>query len=71
MRTNTNLSAAVDGLLTVREAAEVLRLTTETVYRRIADCELEVLRLGSGPKAPIRIDPEEIGRYVARMSVRP
>lgn len=55
-------------LLTVKEAARVLHYSPRTIYRRAADGELRVLRLGSGPKATIRIDPQDLAAFVARSS---
>jgi len=46
--------------LTVDEAARVLSCSSATLYRKIAKGELPVLRLGDGPKAPIRIDIEDL-----------
>lgn len=47
-------------LLTPDEAARVLGCSRATIYRRAAEGGLPVLRLGSGPKAPIRIDIEDL-----------
>lgn len=51
-------------LLTIPQAAERLNLSTTTVRRRIWDGELQAVRLGLGPQAPVRIDPTELERYV-------
>ncbi|HZS25369.1 MAG TPA: helix-turn-helix domain-containing protein [Gaiellaceae bacterium] len=51
-------------LLTVAEAAQTLRVSPRTVYNRVRAGELPALRLGSGPKAPIRIDPLDLARFL-------
>jgi excisionase family DNA binding protein len=47
-------------LLTIPEAAERLNLSTSTVRRRIWDGEIPAVRLGLGPQAPVRVDPDEL-----------
>ena len=51
-------------LLTVEETAELLRLSTASVYRRVEEGELRAVRLGAGLRAPIRISSEELHRYL-------
>lgn len=51
-------------LLTVGEVADELRVTPQTVYRRIETGELEALQLGTGPKAPLRIRAGELERFL-------
>lgn len=41
--------------LTVTEYAALWRCSAASVYRRVARGELNAVRLGSGPSAPIRI----------------
>jgi excisionase family DNA binding protein len=55
---------------TVDETADVLRLGRRSVYGRIASGELEAVRLGSGPKAPIRVRAEDLERYVKPAKAR-
>ena len=45
-------------LLTVRQVAERLGLSTYSVYRRVERDEIPAVRLGSTKKAPIRV-PED------------
>ncbi|MDX6480003.1 MAG: Helix-turn-helix domain [Gaiellaceae bacterium] len=61
-------TAAEPALLTVQEAAEILRVSPMTVYRMIERDELPVIRLSTGPKAGIRIDPEILGEALAEMT---
>jgi excisionase family DNA binding protein len=49
--------------LTVREVAEELQVTEETVRRWIRAGELEVLELG-GPRAGCRIRRDELERFI-------
>jgi excisionase family DNA binding protein len=51
-------------LLTVAEAAGWARLSERTVRRRIATGELPAVKLGTGPRAPLRIDPAELAAFV-------
>ena len=51
-------------LLTVDEVAEQLRVSPQTVYRRIGAGELEALQIGSGPKAPIRVRAGAVARFL-------
>lgn len=53
-------------LLTIPEAAAALRLSPQTIRRRIAD-GLPVVRTG-GPRSAIRIDRDELDRYLAAQS---
>jgi excisionase family DNA binding protein len=55
---------ALDSLYTVDEVAQALRLAPCSVYERIARGELPAARLGSGPKAPIRVRAEDLDRYL-------
>ena len=43
-------------LLTVPEVADHLRVSVKTVRRRIESGELPTLRIGSGTRAPVRVD---------------
>ncbi len=56
--------------LTVTEAAEWLHLSTSTIRRRIWDGELPAVRLGSGPQAPVRVDPAKLEAYAHEGSRR-
>jgi excisionase family DNA binding protein len=51
-------------LLTVAEVARLARLSERTVRRRIADGELPAVRLGTGPRAPLRIGASELAAFV-------
>lgn len=52
-------------LLTVDEVAAELRLSPQTVYRRIGAGELAAVQLGSGPKAPIRVRAGAVAQFLA------
>lgn len=47
-------------LLTVAQTADQLGVSADTVYRPVESGEWPSVRLGSGPKAPIRIDSDEL-----------
>ncbi len=51
--------------MTVAEVAALVGLTPNSVYKRIESGELPSIRLGSGPKAPIRIDPADLQTWLA------
>jgi excisionase family DNA binding protein len=51
-------------LFRANEVAEALRVTRGSVYRKIEAGELGAVRLGSGPKAPLRIPSLEIARFL-------
>ena len=52
--------------LTVNQVAAVLHLSHQSVRRRIRAGELDVVRVGSGPKAPIRIASGDLLDYLQR-----
>ena len=51
-------------LLTVPQAAERLAQGVSTIRRKISAGELPAIRLGTGPQAPVRIDAEELERWL-------
>jgi excisionase family DNA binding protein len=54
----------VPKLLTVRQVAERLGLSTWSVYRRCESGELPSVRLGSTKKAPLRISEAELDAWL-------
>jgi excisionase family DNA binding protein len=59
-----------EGLLTVREAASVLHVSTETIRRRLKDGELQGVRLGKVMRVPASEVDRVLsgGRSVSRAS---
>jgi excisionase family DNA binding protein len=51
-------------LLTVGEAALVLRQSPRSVRDKIAAGEIPALKIGSGPRAPIRVDAAELEHWL-------
>ena len=51
-------------LLTVGEVALRLRQSERTVRDKIAAGDLPALKIGSGPRAPIRVDSAELERWL-------
>jgi excisionase family DNA binding protein len=51
-------------LLRVPEVAERLRCTDEVVRRKIRSGELPGLRLGSGRRAPLRVEKGELDAWL-------
>lgn len=54
----------VRALLTIREAAELLGCSTQTIRRRIDDGQLRSVRLGITPQAPVRINPDDLAAWL-------
>jgi len=55
--------------VTVDEAAHALRVTRGTMYRRIQTGQVRAVRLGDGPKAPLRVEASELDRYTATHTI--
>jgi excisionase family DNA binding protein len=53
-------------LLTVKEAAQLLRLTEWSVRAKVTSGQLPALRLGDGPRAPIRISARALDDWLSR-----
>ena len=53
---------------TADEVAQALRLAPRPVYERISSGDLAAIRLGSGPKAPLRVRADELDRYVSPLA---
>ena len=51
-------------LLTVPEVAGRLRVSVKTVRRRIEAGELPAVRIGSGTRAPVRVDEAELDEWL-------
>ena len=64
------MAVATTALLTVADAARTLGVSDQTIYRLIGSGELRALRVGFGPRAQYRIDPEELAATIARASAR-
>jgi len=54
------VQTAPQKLLKVSDVAERLQVSQWSVYRRIAGGELAALRIGSGPRAPLRIEADAL-----------
>ena len=58
-------------LLTVGEVALRLRQSERTVRAKIASGALPAIKIGTGPRAPIRVDPAELGSWLRENRVSP
>jgi hypothetical protein len=58
----------VTHLLTAREATQVLRQSEWSVRQKVGRGEIPSLRVGVGPRAPIRIVRADLERWVVRAS---
>jgi excisionase family DNA binding protein len=61
-----NTQESSSEFLTVAEAAHLLNLSVCTVRRRIWSGELDVIRVGTGPQAPIRIATGDLSDFLER-----
>ncbi len=52
-------------IYTIEELAKILQLSPLTVRRAIKEGKINVIRLGSGPKAPIRITEAEVDKILS------
>ena len=57
-------SNAQSRLLTVGEVALKLRQSPRSVRDKIAAGEIPAVKIGSGPRAPIRVDAAELERWL-------
>jgi len=53
-------------LLTIRDVADRLGVSERTIRRKIRQRELRTVKLGQGEKAPVRIEVEELARFIAK-----
>jgi excisionase family DNA binding protein len=58
-------------LLTVRETAELLRQSEWSVRSKVRSGEIPALRVGLGPRAPIRIDASELAAWIYGVPPKP
>jgi excisionase family DNA binding protein len=58
-------------LLTIREVAAMLRQSERTVRGKVADGTLPAVRIGSGPRAPFRVDGGELERWIEAHHLEP
>ena len=60
----TSGSDTTQKLLKPAQVAERLQVSIWSVYRRIESGELPAVRIGTGPRAPIRVDADELHQFV-------
>jgi len=58
------MSKAEPPVMTVKEAAEFLRVSSQTIYALVTGGKLESRKLGDGPKAPVRILRQSVYDYL-------
>jgi excisionase family DNA binding protein len=56
-------SHTVQKLLKPSQVAERLQVSVWSVYRRSESGELPAVRIGTGPRAPIRVDADELHQF--------
>jgi excisionase family DNA binding protein len=57
-------------LLTVQEVASILRLHPVSVRRLVARGDLPSVRLGTGTRARVRVDPDDLRAFTTPMKAR-
>ncbi len=55
-------------LYTRKETAQIMKIGLRTLDRRLATGQLRCFRLGSGPKAPVRVAEEHIAEFLKSCS---
>jgi excisionase family DNA binding protein len=50
-----------------REAARCLGVSPRWIYKRAASGELPAIRLGDGPRAPLRVDPRDLQQWLREL----
>jgi excisionase family DNA binding protein len=63
-----SMTEQTERFLTIEEAAAVLHVSRWTVRRRIARGDLQAVRVGDGPRAPIRVAPGDLADCLRRVS---
>jgi excisionase family DNA binding protein len=58
-------------LLTVAEVARLLQQSERTVRDKIASGQLPAVKIGTGPRAPLRVDRAELEEWLALSHVTP
>jgi excisionase family DNA binding protein len=56
--------------VTPAEAADLLRLSRETVYRLVRRGDLRAIRVGNGPNASLRIHPDDLVALIRPANAR-
>ena len=51
-------------LLTVGQVADRLQVSRWSVYRRVAEGQIPAVKLGTGPRAPLRVDADELEQWL-------
>jgi len=64
-------SATVQALLTYKQAAGLLRVSSATVYNLVRRGDLRAIKLGGSPNSPVRIDPADLAAYLRRSKIAP
>lgn len=60
----------MDKLLTIKDLCEKFRVSPSVIYEKVANKEIPHIRLGSGPKAPIRFNEKDIEAWVESLQVK-
>jgi excisionase family DNA binding protein len=58
------MPAGAPKLLKVGQVAERLQISPWSVYRLVARGDLPAVKVGTGPRAPIRVDADELDAFL-------
>lgn len=59
----------MENLLTIKDLSEKFKVSTYIIYEKVARKEIPHIRLGTGPKAPIRFREKDIEAWVESLHV--
>lgn len=59
-------SATLQALLTYKAAAELLGVSSATIYNLVRRGDLRAVKLGASPNSAVRIDPADLAAYLRR-----
>ena len=59
----------MDKLLTIKDLCERFRVSPSVIYEKVANKEIPHIRLGTGPKAPIRFKEKDIDAWIEGLKV--
>ena len=59
----------MEQLLTIKDLCERFRVSPSVIYEKVTNKEIPHIRLGTGPKAPIRFREKDIDAWIESLKV--
>jgi excisionase family DNA binding protein len=59
----------LNDLLTIKDLCDRFKVSSSVIYEKVANKEIPHIRLGTGPKAPIRFKEKDIEAWVESLKV--